>query len=46
MAAVRLIAHPLGYYLEAEKKDNNSALKDFIKARTVPARGSGTRAEW
>ena len=25
----------LRYYLEAEKKDNNNALKDFLKARTV-----------
>ena len=29
---------PRWYYLEAEKKDSNNALKDFLKARTVPMR--------
>ena len=32
------------YYLEAEKKDNNNGLKDFLKARTVPMRSNIVRA--
>ena len=34
------------YYLEAEKKDNSSALKDFIKARTVPVSVISVSVPW